>query len=124
MWLFASVAGTAGTSRQELFPRPDVDRDGANEPGGWPGYADPSGLRAEPQCASSLRDMGATWVPTFRRRRITWKRLKPLLDLFGNEPGLTIILFTLDETTFSRELAPLAGHYPCLRLGSALVVLR
>ncbi len=43
--------------------------------------------------------------------------LKPLLDRFGNEPNLSIILFTLDETTFSRELAPLAGHYPCLRLG-------
>ena len=43
--------------------------------------------------------------------------LKPLLDQFGNEPSLTIILFTLDETTYSRELAPLAGHYPCLRLG-------
>ncbi|MGA8090359.1 MAG: glucuronate isomerase [Terracidiphilus sp.] len=43
--------------------------------------------------------------------------LKPLLDRFGNEPGLSIILFTLDETAFGRELAPLAGHYPCLRLG-------
>jgi glucuronate isomerase len=43
--------------------------------------------------------------------------LKPLLDRFGNEPGLSIIVFTIDETTFSRELAPLAGHYPCLRLG-------
>ena len=43
--------------------------------------------------------------------------LKPLLDRFGNEPGLTVILFTLDETSYSRELAPLAGHYPCLRLG-------
>ncbi len=43
--------------------------------------------------------------------------LRPLLDRFGNESKLTIILFTLDETTFSRELAPLAGHYPCLRLG-------
>jgi len=43
--------------------------------------------------------------------------LKPLLDRFGNEPGLTVILFTLDETNYSRELAPLAGHYPCLRLG-------
>lgn len=43
--------------------------------------------------------------------------LKPLLDQFGNQAGLTIILFTLDETTYSRELAPLAGHYPCLRLG-------
>ncbi len=43
--------------------------------------------------------------------------LRPLLDRFGNESKLTIILFTLDETTYSRELAPLAGHYPCLRLG-------
>ncbi len=43
--------------------------------------------------------------------------LKPLLDRFGNEPGFTLILFTLDETNYSRELAPLAGHYPCLRLG-------
>ncbi|MGA2569281.1 MAG: glucuronate isomerase [Terracidiphilus sp.] len=45
--------------------------------------------------------------------------LRPLLDRFGNERNLTIILFTLDETTYSRELAPLAGHYPCLRLGPA-----
>ncbi len=43
--------------------------------------------------------------------------LKPLLDRVGNEPGFTLILFTLDETNYSRELAPLAGHYPCLRLG-------
>ena len=43
--------------------------------------------------------------------------LRPLLSRFGNEPGLTLILFTLDESTYSRELAPLAGHYPCLRLG-------
>jgi glucuronate isomerase len=43
--------------------------------------------------------------------------LRPLLDRFGNEKNLTIILFTLDETSYSRELAPLAGHYPCLLLG-------
>jgi glucuronate isomerase len=43
--------------------------------------------------------------------------LRPLLDLFGNERGLSIVLFTLDESAYSRELAPLAGHYPCLRLG-------
>jgi glucuronate isomerase len=43
--------------------------------------------------------------------------LRPLLDQFGNERNLTIILFTLDESTYSRELAPLAGHYPCLWLG-------
>ncbi len=43
--------------------------------------------------------------------------LKPLLDRFGNDARLSIILFTLDESTYSRELAPLAGHYPCLKLG-------
>ena len=45
--------------------------------------------------------------------------LRPLLNRFGNESKLTLILFTLDESTYSRELAPLAGHYPCLRLGPA-----
>ena len=43
--------------------------------------------------------------------------LKPLLDAVGNDPALTVIVFTLDETAFSRELAPLSGHYPALRLG-------
>lgn len=43
--------------------------------------------------------------------------LKPLLDRYGNHPDLNIILFTLDETSYSRELAPLAGHYPTLKLG-------
>jgi glucuronate isomerase len=43
--------------------------------------------------------------------------LQPLLDRFGNDASFTLILFTLDESTYSRELAPLAGHYPCLRLG-------
>ncbi len=43
--------------------------------------------------------------------------LKPLLDCVGNETELTIILFTLDESNYSRELAPLAGHYPALKLG-------
>ncbi|GFZ90317.1 MULTISPECIES: glucuronate isomerase [Sphingobium] len=43
--------------------------------------------------------------------------LKPLLDLYGNDPRLTLILFTLDEDVYSRELAPLAGHYPALKLG-------
>jgi glucuronate isomerase len=47
------------------------------------------------------------------------RALKPLLDRFGNEPRLHIILFTLDETAYARELAPLAGHYPILKLGPA-----
>ena len=45
------------------------------------------------------------------------RALRPLLSAVGMEPGLTLILFTLDETTYSRELAPLAGVYPCLKLG-------
>jgi glucuronate isomerase len=61
------------------------------------------------------RDMGAD-IPT---RTDYVRALKPLLDRFGNERDLTLILFTLDETAYSRELAPLAGHYPILRLGPA-----
>ena len=45
--------------------------------------------------------------------------LRPLLGRYGNEANLTIILFTLDETSYARELAPLAGHYPALKLGPA-----
>jgi glucuronate isomerase len=61
------------------------------------------------------RDKGAD-IPT---RTDYVRALKPLLDRFGNERDLTVILFTLDETSYSRELAPLAGHYPALRLGPA-----
>lgn len=43
--------------------------------------------------------------------------LKPLLNAVGGRPDLTIIVFTLDETTIARELAPLAGVYPALKLG-------
>lgn len=47
-----------------------------------------------------------------------WTRsLRPLLEAYGNDPRLRLILFTLDESTYSRELAPLAGHYPSLFLG-------
>lgn len=61
------------------------------------------------------RDKGAD-IPT----RVSYvDGLKPLLDRVGNRADLTLILFTLDETTYARELAPLAGHYPCLRLGPA-----
>ncbi|MFZ0295168.1 MAG: glucuronate isomerase [Candidatus Sulfotelmatobacter sp.] len=59
------------------------------------------------------RDMGAD-IPTPTNYV---DALRPLLDQFGNQRDLTIILFTLDESTYSRELAPLAGHYPCLKLG-------
>ncbi|MDF2812968.1 MAG: glucuronate isomerase, partial [Microvirga sp.] len=61
------------------------------------------------------RDMGGD-IPT---RTEYVNALKPLLDRFGNNSDLSLILFTLDETAYSRELAPLAGHYPALKLGPA-----
>jgi glucuronate isomerase len=45
------------------------------------------------------------------------RNLHPLLSKYGNETRLHLILFTLDEDTYSRELAPLAGHYPAVRVG-------
>lgn len=45
------------------------------------------------------------------------RNLQPLLNAFGNDRRFRLILFTLDEATYARELAPLAGHYPAVRLG-------
>jgi len=59
------------------------------------------------------RDKGAD-IPT---RTDYVRALRPLLERYGNDPRLTLILFTLDETSYARELAPLAGHYPALKLG-------
>ena len=63
--------------------------------------------------ASHGRDKGAD-IPM---RTDYVNALKPLLDRFGTSTELSIILFTLDESVYARELAPLAGHYPCLKLG-------
>ncbi|GAA0737481.1 glucuronate isomerase [Sphingomonas japonica] len=65
--------------------------------------------------ASHGRDKGAD-IPV---RTDYVNALKPMLDVVGNQCDLSIILFTLDESTYTRELAPLAGHYPCLKLGPA-----
>jgi len=45
------------------------------------------------------------------------RNLRALLNAYGNDPRFRLVLFTLDESTYARELAPLAGHYPALRLG-------
>ena len=63
--------------------------------------------------ASHGRDKGAD-IPM---RTDYVHALKPLLYRFGTSTELSIILFTLDESSYARELAPLAGHYPCLKLG-------
>jgi glucuronate isomerase len=59
------------------------------------------------------RDMGADIPITSEFTR----GLRPLLNEFGNHPDFTLILFNLDESTYSRELAPLAGHYPAVKIG-------
>jgi glucuronate isomerase len=66
-----------------------------------------------PLFAAYGRDKGAD-IPT---RTDYVHALRPLLNRYGGEPGFTFIVFTLDETAYSRELAPLAGHYPAMRLG-------
>jgi glucuronate isomerase len=45
------------------------------------------------------------------------RNLRAVLNKYGSHPNFRLVLFTLDESTYSRELAPLAGHYPALRLG-------
>jgi glucuronate isomerase len=59
------------------------------------------------------RDMGCD-IPTTSEFT---HNLQPLLNKYGNDPRLTLIVFTLDESAYSRELATLAGHYPALRIG-------
>jgi glucuronate isomerase len=68
-----------------------------------------------PVMAAFGRDKGFD-IPT---RTDYVRALKPLLDAVGLERNLTLIVFTLDETSYARELAPLAGAYPALRLGPA-----
>ncbi len=117
MALFAKVLGGAATAdEQDLFrgqmltemARMSLD-DGLVlqiHPGSFRNHS--------PQLFARFgKDMG-TDIPT---RTDYVHMLKPMLDAVGMEPDLTVVLFTLDETSYSRELAPLAGVYPCLRLG-------
>jgi glucuronate isomerase len=75
----------------------------------------------------SLRDHNSVVFATFGAdkgadiplRTEYTRNLRGLLDAYGSDPRFRIVLFTLDETTYSRELAPLAGHYPAVRLGPA-----
>lgn len=63
------------------------------------------------------RRFGADIGADIPRRTEFTQNLRPLLNRYGNDPHLTFIIFTLDEAAYSRELAPLAGHYPALKLG-------
>ena len=116
-WLFGKVlAGEADAAQQELFRAQmltEMARMSLED--GLVMQIHPGSVRNHNAqiFAQYGRDMGAD-IP---RPTDYVEALRPLLNKFGNEAGLTIILFTLDETAYSRELAPLAGHYPCLKLG-------
>jgi glucuronate isomerase len=116
-WLFGKVLeGEADSEHQELFRAQmltEMARMSVED--GLVMQIHPGSVRNHNAQLHSKygRDMGAD-IPG---RTDYVHALKPLLNRFGNESKLTLILFTLDETVFSRELAPLAGHYPCLRLG-------
>ena len=97
-------------------PRPAADRDGEDERRRRAGHADPSRQLPQPQRAL-FRDYGRDKGADIPTPTDYVRALQPLLDQLGNARGLTIILFTLDETSYARELAPLAGHYPVLKLG-------
>jgi len=110
------VAGNADAQQQELFRAQmltEMARMSLDD--GLVMQIHPGSVRNHNRALHKIygRDIGAD-IP---RPTNYVDALRPLLDRFGNESKLSIILFTLDESTYSRELAPLAGHYPCLRLG-------
>ena len=76
-------------------------------PGVRRGHHRPTGARFGPDTGHDLPLPGAFT-----------DALRPLLDRYGTHPNLTLVLFTLDESVFSRELAPLAGFYPSVYVGA------
>jgi len=64
-----------------------------------------------------FRDYGRDAGADLARQTDYVQALKPLLNLFGSDPRLTLIVQTPDEAALARELAPMAGHYPALKLG-------
>ena len=115
--LFATVAGGGGTPEERELFRAQMLTEMAkmSQEDGLVMQIHPGSMRNHnPELFGAFgRDMGAD-IPTATDYV---RALKPMLDRVGNDPNLTIVLFTLDETVYSRELAPLAGHYPALRLG-------
>jgi hypothetical protein len=73
--------------------------------------------RAATPTANCSRPVARTWAPIFRPAPIGSAVSRALLSKYGHAPGLRVLLFTLDETTYARELAPMVGHWPCLMIG-------
>ena len=112
-----ALRGQSAPERCRPFQRPHVDGDGAHEHRGWSGDANPSRVRFATITKQIFRRFGPDKGADIPVQTEYTRNLLPLLNKYGNDARLSIILFTLDETTYSRELAPLAGHYPALKLG-------
>jgi glucuronate isomerase len=72
-------------------------------------------------CGSQHGDRYDVWIGQGLRHSHSTeftRGLRPMLDQFGTHPRFRVILFTVDETVYSRELAPIAGTYPSVRLGA------
>ena len=85
---------------------------------GRPGDADPSRRAARPQHGDLRSAIGPDKGHDIPIQSEYTNALRPMLDRFGTDPRFRVILFTVDETVFSRELAPIAGAYPSVRLGA------
>ena len=113
----ARAARPGRRRRRGALHGPHADGDGAHERRGWPGDAAASSAA----CATTTRAVSSasapTRAPTFPLPTEWTRNLQPAAERLGSDPRFRLILFTLDESTYSRELAPLAGHYPALLLG-------
>ncbi len=99
------------------FHRPHADGNGAHEHRRRPGDAAAPRFAAATTTQTVFQHFGPDKGADIPVQTEYTRNLLPLLNKYGNDPRLTLILFTLDETTYARELAPLAGHYPALKLG-------
>ena len=115
--LRAGPARPGHGGRRGALHRAHADRVRPHERRGWAGDAAARRQLARPQRRAVSRASGRIRAPTSRSPPSGRAICSPLLNEWGNDPRFRLILFTLDESTYSRELAPLAGHYPALLLG-------
>ena len=109
---------TSTRAERATLPRPHAAPDGAHERRGRPRHDGAPWRAAQPQHGDASSASGPTPGTTSRSRPSSPRGLRPLLERFGLEPGFHLVLFAVDETVYSREIAPLAGFYPSVYIGA------
>ena len=117
--LYVRVLGGAEpeSGRRRCIRREHALPDGRDVLRGRPGDADSPRRAARPQ-QHDLENYGSDKGYDIPIQAEFTRGLRPMLDRFGTDPRFRVILFTIDETVYSRELAPIAGTYPSVRLGA------